>query len=277
MTVGSAGVTLAAEVTGEEAAAKTLVLIHGGPGLSSEYMKPLEGLAGDELRVVRYDQRGMGGSSTPEPPSYHLDDYVADLDAVREAAGAEVVHLLGHSWGAWIAWAYLAAHPQRVASLIIACGLSPLPAANYRATLRLETHLAELQAQGVIPKPVPADEGDDCSARIVAAAPAYFHDVDAPVPAALLATQCRNSVFKATFQAVLMPPASFASAAAAYAGPCLVIFGQSDPLGVALGEASLQALTGSQPEMVIVPAAGHYPWLEGDDFAERVVEFLDSI
>jgi len=42
----------------------TLIAIHGGPGLSSHYMLNLERLAGPELAVVTYDQRGVGRSTS---------------------------------------------------------------------------------------------------------------------------------------------------------------------------------------------------------------------
>ncbi|HUS14644.1 MAG TPA: alpha/beta fold hydrolase, partial [Chloroflexia bacterium] len=54
-----------------------LVLLHGGPGISHEYMMPLEVLASEELRVVSYDQRGVGrssGSVTSDP----MQDYAED-------------------------------------------------------------------------------------------------------------------------------------------------------------------------------------------------------
>jgi len=277
MKVKGAGVTLSAVVSGSEGASKTVVLLHGGPGLSSDYLQPLESLAGGDVRVVRFDQRGMGDSTTPDPPSYTLDDYVVDLDSVRGAVGASRVHLLAHSWGAWIAWAYLAAHPDRVASLIIAGGLSPSPVANHEASQRLEQYIVYLQTQGFIPNPVPPDQGDDCSPRILAVAPAYFHDVTAPPPAELQATQCRSSVFQATYDAVFTQSADFWGVAAGYAGPSFVIFGKSDPLGVELGDASVQALGLSLPDYVVVPASGHYPWLEVDVFETHVRTFLDSL
>jgi pimeloyl-ACP methyl ester carboxylesterase len=95
-----------------------LIAIHGGPGNSSDYMLSLEQLASDEFAVVNYDQRGTGQSTEPSN-GYAMPNYVADLEALRQAVGAESVHLLGHSWGGLVALRYAAAHPQRVSSIIL--------------------------------------------------------------------------------------------------------------------------------------------------------------
>ena len=49
---------------------------------------------------------------------------MADLDAVREAAGADRAVVLGHSWGVLIALEYAWAHPDRVSSLVL---MNPAP------------------------------------------------------------------------------------------------------------------------------------------------------
>ncbi len=78
----------------------------------------------DELgagrRVVRYDQRGCGLSDR-DVGELSLDAFVADLEAVVEAAAVERFSLLGMSQGGAIAIAYAVRHPERVSRLIL-CG-----------------------------------------------------------------------------------------------------------------------------------------------------------
>jgi membrane protease YdiL (CAAX protease family) len=66
-------------------------------------------------------KNGVGRSSSPqaEPENYALARYAQDLDAVREAVGAESVHLFGHSWGGIIAQRYATLHPERVRSIVL--------------------------------------------------------------------------------------------------------------------------------------------------------------
>jgi len=77
-----------------------LVLLHGGPGVPSDYLEPLEALAADGREVIRYDQLGCGRSDHPDDPSLlRVERFVAELARVREALGLERIHLYGQSWG----------------------------------------------------------------------------------------------------------------------------------------------------------------------------------
>jgi proline iminopeptidase len=98
-----------------------LVLLHGGPGVTSHYMNPLAAL-GDERPVIFYDQLGSGRSTrTTDSTRWTIAHFVAELDSVRRALGLREVHLLGHSWGTMLATQYVLAHPNAgVKSLILA-------------------------------------------------------------------------------------------------------------------------------------------------------------
>jgi len=78
----------------------------------------------DELargrRVVRYDERGCGLSDR-EVENLSLDSFVADLEAVVDAAGLDRFPLLGFSQGGAISIAYAVRHPERVTHLVL-CG-----------------------------------------------------------------------------------------------------------------------------------------------------------
>ena len=100
-----------------------LVVLHGGPGLSSSYVSSLEGLA-PERPVVRYDQLGCGRSDRPDDAAlWRVETYVEELDALRRELGLDRIHLLGHSWGGQLALEYLLTRPKGVASLVLASSL----------------------------------------------------------------------------------------------------------------------------------------------------------
>jgi proline-specific peptidase len=97
-----------------------VIVLHGGPAAGEAYMRPYAGLATDR-QVVTYDQSGCGRSARPENLSlYTLDRYVEELEALRRHLAFDKVVLLGHSWGGVLAPAYAAAHPDRVAGLVLA-------------------------------------------------------------------------------------------------------------------------------------------------------------
>ena len=60
-------VTLPVHVAGNPRSGNVLIAIHGGPGMSSDYMASLEQLAGDRLAVVTYDQRGTQAARPVHP------------------------------------------------------------------------------------------------------------------------------------------------------------------------------------------------------------------
>ncbi len=106
-----------------EGAATPLLVLHGGPGMPSFYLETLAALA-DERAVILYDQLGCGRSDRPDDPAlWTLARAVAEVEAVRRGLALERVHVLGHSWGGFLAVAHAAAHPESVSSLVLS---SPL-------------------------------------------------------------------------------------------------------------------------------------------------------
>ena len=75
------------------------------------------------FRLLRYDQRGCGLSDA-DPADISFERWVADLEAVVDAAGLDRFALLGPSQGSAIAIAYAARHPERVSHLVLLGGYS---------------------------------------------------------------------------------------------------------------------------------------------------------
>jgi proline-specific peptidase len=97
-----------------------LLTLHGGPGAGHDYLESLEALAADRM-VVFYDQLGCGHSDRPDDPSlWRMDRFVDEVDAVRSALGLEQIHLLGSSWGGWLAIEYMLSGARGVLGLVLA-------------------------------------------------------------------------------------------------------------------------------------------------------------
>src|SRR6185295_11111472 len=96
-----------------------LLVLHGGPGMSSAYLSPLAALA-DERPVIFYDQLGAGRSDRPTDSTlWTVDRFVQEIPRIRQALGLREVHLYGHSWGTILAVEYLLTQPQGVRSVIL--------------------------------------------------------------------------------------------------------------------------------------------------------------
>lgn len=118
-----------------------LLVLHGGPGFPHDYLEDLAGLADEGRAVVFYDQLGCGKSDHPDDPAlWVMDTFVDELRVVREGIGLDRVHLLGHSWGGWLALEYVLTSPPGLASLILASTCASLPAFAAE-TRRLKTSL----------------------------------------------------------------------------------------------------------------------------------------
>ena len=113
------GVTFHAERFGDPEN-PVVITVHGGPGGDYRSILSLQALS-DEYFVVFYDQRGAGLSPRVDPEEITLASALADLDSVVDYySNGEKVNLVGHSWGAMLASAYLGQHPEKVDHAVLA-------------------------------------------------------------------------------------------------------------------------------------------------------------
>ena len=102
-----------------------VILAHGFPELAFSWRHQIPALAAAGYRVLAPDQRGYGGSSRPEAvEAYDIAALTGDLVGLIDAVGAERAAIVGHDWGATVAWSVPLLHPDRVAAV---AGLSVPP------------------------------------------------------------------------------------------------------------------------------------------------------
>jgi len=105
-----------------------LIVLHGGPGATHQYLEPLRALAENGRRVVFYDQIGCGRSDRPvDPAFYTVQTFVDELNALREHLGLERAHVLGQSWGGMLAMEYALTAPPGLASIVVADSPAGIP------------------------------------------------------------------------------------------------------------------------------------------------------
>jgi L-proline amide hydrolase len=112
-------------VTGSLDADKApLVVVHGGPGCTHDYLDSLTALAGTGRAVIHYDQLGNGGSThLPGKGAdfWTVDLFTAELDNLVAKLGiAERYHVLGQSWGGMLAAEHAVTRPAGLRSVVIA-------------------------------------------------------------------------------------------------------------------------------------------------------------
>jgi pimeloyl-ACP methyl ester carboxylesterase len=237
-----------------------LVMVHGGPGVA-DYLAPVAAII-EDLRLV-HDQRGTGGSGWEG--EHTIARHVRDLALLLDGWGHDRVVLMGHSFGTNLASYFLLAHPERVAGLIQLSGpfLDPWREAD-RAAQRARRS-GEQQAR--------LDELDASAARTDAEEIEYLAlswctdhaDRARAWDWALAAARTLrpvNYVMNAQLNAAKKtdPLESRVDELRELVPPGAVIIGGAGDTRPA--DALLRLGVHLNCEVIIIPDAGHQPWLE---------------
>ncbi len=115
--VSAADVDITYRVAGS--GTETLVLVNGVGDDLEAWAPQLGDFLDAGLRVVTFDNRGVGGSSQPSGP-YTSGEMADDAKSVVDAVGGGPVHLVGVSMGGVIAQEYALAYPEDLRSVVLA-------------------------------------------------------------------------------------------------------------------------------------------------------------
>ncbi|WP_170981132.1 alpha/beta fold hydrolase [Mycolicibacterium sp. CR10] len=120
------GVSLRVTEAGDPGA-PVVVLCHGFPELAFSWRHQIAGLAEAGYHVLAPDQRGYGGSDSPEAvDAYTMAELSADVVGLLDDVGAEQAVLVGHDFGAVVAWTAPLLYPDRF-SAVVGVSLPPVP------------------------------------------------------------------------------------------------------------------------------------------------------
>lgn len=129
---------IAGELTG--GGPPPLVVLHGGPGATSDYLLSIAELATDGRAVIHYDQLGNGRSTRlPDKAGngnfWTVALFVAELANLISHLGLSAYHVLGQSWGGFLAQEHALTHPAGLRSLVLADTAASFPAFVEQANL----------------------------------------------------------------------------------------------------------------------------------------------
>jgi proline-specific peptidase len=261
-------VVLHSRFAGDPDAKDILIAVHGGPGGSSGYLIGLDTLRGGGFAVVTYDQRGSGRSGTPSG-GYALLDHVGDIEAIRRSLGVDQILLFGHSWGGVIALRYATVHPERVRAIVLMGSGPPAASVVFIAQSLLVQKVLSLQEQGLIPRQLPSDGQDFVHAIL----PAYFSDPVFRPPQELQEMWFNQAVADSTI-AALGQDWDFSEELGKLEHPVLMFWGEDDPFGEPMADATRNALSSAKVRFVLLEDCGHY-WHECEtEFYPIVRAFL---
>lgn len=254
-----AGGTLGGWVSGE---GLPVLLLHGGPGLGYEYFDELEAELGSGYRIASYQQRGLEPSTLEGP--FTIEQAVTDAVAVLDALEWSRALIVGHSWGGQLALRLAAARPDRVSGVL---AVEPLGIvgdggmAAFEAEMIARTPKAGRQRARELDDRAMAGDGTPEEAleslRIVW--PAYFADPENPpeMQPFRLSVEAYAGIIGETSSGTGEVAAALATGEVPYG----VIAGAGSPMP--WGQAArATAEVSPRAFLVVVPAAGHFPWYE---------------
>jgi pimeloyl-ACP methyl ester carboxylesterase len=247
------------------AGAAVPLYLHGVPSNCDEWTEFLR--SGGGLAV---DLPGFGRSGKPGFLKYTIDEYDRFIERFLDEVGVERVQLVMHDWGA-VGLAFAQRLPERVERLVIINAVPLLPGYRWHRTARVwrTPGLGEL-AMGTT------------SRFTLRLASRESNATPGPMPEAWLDSVLAH-FDQGTQRAILRLYRSSPSDVLAAAGarlqaievPALVVWGMRDPyMPARFGGEYARALP--HAELVELPDAGHWPWLDRPDVIDRVVDFLSA-
>jgi len=139
-----------------------VLCLHGFPDNASSYRHQLPVLAQAGYRAVSVTLRGYEPSSQPADDDYSLASIAGDVVAFIDELGAERAHLVGHDWGAAIAYTAGAASPERFMTLttmaVPHAGRFLNEVVRYPKQLRLSWYMGFFQLRGFADRTVERED-----------------------------------------------------------------------------------------------------------------------
>jgi pimeloyl-ACP methyl ester carboxylesterase len=240
-----------------------VLLLHGGPGLSGDYLDRLaEEELGEGWRIAGYQQRGLS-PSTEEGP-FTVAGHVADAVAVLDALGWERAWVIGHSWGGHLGLHMAVAVPHRLTGLL---AIDPLGGVGdgglerFEQTLQDRTPPDDRERARRLDERAMRGEGTEADALESLALywPAYHARRDAvpPMPPMRSSVAC----YAATMASIHAELPGLEARLGGILMPVGMVAGAASPMPAehAAG-ATARRIPGAWLE--VVEGAGHFPWLE---------------
>jgi pimeloyl-ACP methyl ester carboxylesterase len=247
-----------------DAAAPALYL-HGVPTNSDDWL-PFLGRTGG----LAPDLPGFGRSGKPGYLKYTIDEYADFIERFLDTLEVGRVRMLVHDWGA-VGLAFAQAHPERIERLVVTNAVTFLPGYRWHRTARLwRTPVLGELAMGTTTR------------RVLRLTTRESNVTPGPLPDAWI-DSVLDHFDQGTQRAILRLYRSSPSYVLAKAGehlsrldmPSLVLWGMQDPY-IPKRFAAEYARVLPNSELVELPDAGHWWWLDRPDAIGRVAEFLTA-
>lgn len=246
-----------------------IMIVHGGPVLEHGYLLPhLEPLA-DSYELIFFDQRLSGRSAgTVDSASVRLATFAADIEGLRQELGLGDIHLMGHSWGGLLAMSYAIRHGDHLRSLLLLNSIGANSALWQEEQALVASRITDQdRADMLAVRETEAFEQREPAAvlamLLISYRPQFFERANLEALELYVPLDYADRSRQFGFMSRELMSFDLTDGLAKLVVPTLIIYGEAEP-AVAI---SAPALHTSVPnsELVIVPQAGHFPFVEQAD------------
>jgi proline iminopeptidase len=258
----------------KEGSGPPVLLLHGGPGLSFDYLDGLIADIGTGYEIAAYQQRGLAPSTTDPPVD--LAQEVDDVRRVLDHLGWSQAWIVGHSWGGHLLLHFAVAYPDR---LLGGLAVDPLGGVGdgglaafevemrKRATDDTRARLEELERH-----PSETDEPDRVMRRHLALMwPSYFAKPrEAP---AMPDISVSARAYTILFSSIANELPQLEESLATIEVPIGFLAGGDSPIPVEEGTTTTAEII-PDSWVEIAPGAGHFPWHERPGCVRSALERL---
>jgi proline iminopeptidase len=272
-----------------------LLILHGGPGASHDYLLPYLLPLARTHRLVFIDERGSGKSQKLEDPrGYTIENMAEDVEAVRRALELGRVDLLGHSYGGTLAEAYALKYQGNLRHLILGSTFSSTKGLNEvfnrmkeKMAPELRERIDRMEKEGLYGHGKEYEKGRYTSDYMVAAwGEGYFPylyrrrpdpNYD-PTSFSGTSWDLYREMWGSHGEFVIdgnLVSVEYTDRLSTIHVPTLILCGDHDESDPSLSRAMQEKIAGSK--MVVLPESGHMTFVDQPDlFIKTVNEFLGA-
>ena len=257
-----------------------ILLLSGGPGISSDQLSQLSQRLGKKFKCLLFDQRGTGKSGTTpmDSTTINLNQSIKDVNLLLKRLNLKKVTIIGHSWGAMLAMSYAIKYPGNVSTLAL-IGPGPLDLSGYELLRDNITSRASKEEKIFMNRVEDSMANGTVSKESVRAFSRtflrllFFDALKVDSLSELIRSTSNNTMQQLMLQDLYRINYNIKPGISRIDLPILVICGREDPVGL-FSTFTIKELN-KKAKIAWIEKSGHFPWVEQpDSFYSVLFDFL---